>query len=114
MPIVGWQRVASDNACAFCEMLAARGAVYSEESADFEAHDGCTCTVEPVWRREADPPAIVDLREEIATVTGGLSGRAALAAWRAHRARQRTASTEPARDDERDEDDPTRPRRVNR
>ncbi len=44
----GWQRVASLNACTFCSMLADRGGVYTEESADFECHDGCNCSVEPV------------------------------------------------------------------
>lgn len=46
----GWERVASGNACAFCQMLAGRGAVYGEASADFESHDGCGCTAEPVYR----------------------------------------------------------------
>jgi hypothetical protein len=45
----GWARVASGNACAFCAMLAGRGGVYTESSADFEAHDGCGCAVEPVF-----------------------------------------------------------------
>lgn len=44
----GWARVASGDGCAFCLMLASRGPVYTEESADFEAHDHCTCGVEPV------------------------------------------------------------------
>jgi hypothetical protein len=47
---VGYERVTSGNACAFCSMLEGRGAVYSEESAGFEAHDGCGCTAEPVYR----------------------------------------------------------------
>lgn len=46
----GWTRVASGKACSFCSMLADRGAVYGAESANFEAHDGCTCTAEPVYR----------------------------------------------------------------
>lgn len=46
----GWERVTSGNACDFCEMLAGRGAVYKEEStADFETHDHCSCTAEPVF-----------------------------------------------------------------
>lgn len=45
----GWQRVTSGNTCAFCAMLASRGAVYSEDSADFESHDGCGCVAEPVY-----------------------------------------------------------------
>lgn len=46
----GWARVASGKACEFCSMLAGRGAVYGAESANFEAHDGCSCTAEPVYR----------------------------------------------------------------
>jgi hypothetical protein len=46
----GWQRVASATACEFCSMLAGRGAVYGEDTADFQAHDGCSCAAEPVYR----------------------------------------------------------------
>lgn len=45
----GWQRIVSGNACQFCQMLGDRGAVYGENSADFQAHDGCSCTAEPVY-----------------------------------------------------------------
>lgn len=45
----GWRRVASGNGCAFCQMLADRGGVYRDESAHFAAHDGCSCSAEPVW-----------------------------------------------------------------
>jgi hypothetical protein len=48
---VGWARVASANACAFCALLASRGPVYREETADFDAHDGCGCGIEPVYSR---------------------------------------------------------------
>lgn len=46
---VGWQRVGIGR-CDFCRMLLGRGAVYSEETADFQAHDHCTCSAEPVFR----------------------------------------------------------------
>ena len=42
----GWARVTSGKACDFCSMLAERGAVYGEASADFQAHDGCSCSAE--------------------------------------------------------------------
>lgn len=45
----GWARVTSGAACEFCSMLEGRGAVYSEGTVDFEAHDGCACTAEPVF-----------------------------------------------------------------
>lgn len=46
----GWQRVTSGKSCDFCSMLAGRGAVYGEDTADFEAHDGCSCSAEPVYQ----------------------------------------------------------------
>lgn len=45
----GWTRVISGKACEFCSMLEGRGAVYTEASADFQAHDGCTCGAEPAY-----------------------------------------------------------------
>ena len=39
----GWRRVASSNACRFCRMLAARGAVYSSKTVRFASHDWCGC-----------------------------------------------------------------------
>lgn len=47
----GYARIASANACAFCQMLAGRGAVYGKESGDFAAHDHCSCSLEPVYRK---------------------------------------------------------------
>lgn len=45
-----WARAASAGACAFCAMLATRGAAYtSEESASFSAHDWCNCEAVPVF-----------------------------------------------------------------
>jgi hypothetical protein len=44
----GWQRVTSGG-CDFCAMLAGRGAVYSEATADFASHDHCACSAEPVY-----------------------------------------------------------------
>jgi hypothetical protein len=46
----GWQRETDGNACGFCVMLASRGAVYSESSADFASHDHCGCTAVVAWR----------------------------------------------------------------
>lgn len=51
----GWVRVARPNACPFCLLLATRGVVEgstiyrSQQSADFQAHDNCHCTAEPVF-----------------------------------------------------------------
>lgn len=45
----GWQRVGDGSTCGFCAMLIGRGAVYSEEGADFAAHDHCGCQAAPAW-----------------------------------------------------------------
>lgn len=50
----GWQRV-SGGGCAFCDMLASRGTVYSEESADFASHDHCNCSAVPAFEAEPRP-----------------------------------------------------------
>jgi hypothetical protein len=46
---LGWARAASATACAFCALLASRGPVYREDTADFDAHDNCSCGIEPVF-----------------------------------------------------------------
>jgi hypothetical protein len=50
----GWQRESSGG-CPFCDMLASRGEVYSEESADFAAHDNCECVAVPAFVGEPKP-----------------------------------------------------------
>lgn len=61
---LGWARAASGNACAFCAMLASRGPVYDPASADFPAHDHCSCSVEPVYRDDnAWPPNSREYRD---------------------------------------------------
>jgi hypothetical protein len=49
----GWARVTSGKPCAFCAMLASRGAVYA---GDFKSHDGCHCTAELRYRNESALP----------------------------------------------------------
>lgn len=59
-----WARVTSPGACAFCRMLATRGAVYkSDKSASFIAHPTaggkgglCRCTIEAVFHPESYEP----------------------------------------------------------
>lgn len=46
----GWTRATGGDPCAFCAMLASRGPVYKEESADFLSHDHCQCYPEPAYR----------------------------------------------------------------
>lgn len=45
----GWQRVGVGS-CAFCAMLIGRGAVYSEDTADFASHDHCHCAATPAFK----------------------------------------------------------------
>lgn len=58
----GWARATSARCCAFCAMLASRGPVYlSRSSALYRKdgkrfHDNCACTVEPIFRPDADWP----------------------------------------------------------
>lgn len=52
----GWQRVGVGECTnGFCDMLIARGAVYSEATADFAAHDHCKCTAVPAFGGEPRP-----------------------------------------------------------
>lgn len=48
---LGWARLTDGKPCAFCAMLAARGAVYkTETTADFQAHDHCACQAIPLYK----------------------------------------------------------------
>lgn len=77
-----WQRVTSGEPCAFCAMLATRGAVFSVDTADFEAHDHCSCTAEVAYEGSQMPLTSQALRSQWDTVTAGLSGDDALNAFR--------------------------------
>jgi len=50
----GWQR-AGTGECAFCAMLIARGAVYTEATVTFGAHENCNCTALPAWGGQEIP-----------------------------------------------------------
>jgi hypothetical protein len=80
--LVGHRRVTSGDPCAFCAMLASRGAVYSKRTVDFQAHDSCRCTPEPLYQRESEPKSVVALRDQWEQATAGLSGVDALNAFR--------------------------------
>jgi hypothetical protein len=69
----GWQRVgAGECKTGFCDMLIGRGAVYSEASADFAAHDHCKCSAAPAFDGEPRPvkPYTVSPRRTIDPETG--------------------------------------------
>lgn len=44
----GWARAGAGE-CQFCQMLIARGAVYTEATADFASHDRCGCVAVPAF-----------------------------------------------------------------
>lgn len=50
----GWKRVTGARACGFCRMLADRGAVYSEDTVNFGAHDHCGCMAMPEFGTAGD------------------------------------------------------------
>ena len=85
---LGWARATSGDPCAFCAMLASRGPVYGADSGGFQAHDGCSCTAEPVYRSDASWPAGSDRWADLwQEATTGLSpseraGNGALNAFR--------------------------------
>lgn len=76
-----WQRVTSDDPCAFCAMLASRGPDFGE-GADFEAHDHCSCTAEPAYDGSRMSAIAESFREQWDRSTEGKSGDEALAAFR--------------------------------
>jgi hypothetical protein len=51
----GWARVTDGDPCAFCALLASRGPVYKDITVDFQAHDECGCSAEPVYGRSEWP-----------------------------------------------------------
>lgn len=81
---VGWMRVTAANPCAFCALLASRGAAYkSAASAGFKAHGHCRCTAQAVFsKQDAEALANSPLRQQWDQVTRGLSGKDAISAWR--------------------------------
>lgn len=81
---LGWSRVTSGAPCAFCAMLAGRGPDYrSEDSAGFAAHDGCSCSAEPVYSADQEWPAGAgQYRQLWDDSTAGLSGNEAINAFR--------------------------------
>ena len=57
---IGWSRVTRPGACKFCTMLADKGAVYTEATADFAAHGNCHCATRPEFENgEHGPEASV-------------------------------------------------------
>jgi hypothetical protein len=65
---LGWERVTSGDPCAFCRMLAGRGAVYkSQGAADFQPHETCGCVPEPIYRDGATSEQNAEYAREFTT-----------------------------------------------
>jgi hypothetical protein len=105
--VVGYIRLSrTGTPCGWCAMLISRGAVYkSERSATYaegdQYHDNCHCYAEPVYSREQyTNSSLYALNRQYSElwpkVTKGLSGKAALSAWRRF-IRQQQASAQAAR-----------------
>lgn len=105
--VVGYIRLSrTGTPCGWCAMLISRGPVYkSNRSAEYadgdRYHDNCHCYAEPVYSREQYAGSTLyalnrRYQELWPQVTKGLSGKAALAAWRRF-IRQQQASTQAAR-----------------
>lgn len=70
----GWVRMAEDEACDFCVLIAERDVLYTDGTAQFATHEHCHCAAEPAFRgepapkyetpdRETDPGLRSDARE---------------------------------------------------
>lgn len=81
---VGYARVVDADPCPFCAMLASRGAVYRSDAFEdsnalfsgdskFKVHDGCECTLEPVYGRSvtALPAGSAELARQWAEIASG-------------------------------------------
>ncbi|MGE0133753.1 MAG: hypothetical protein AB7L91_06330 [Dehalococcoidia bacterium] len=79
---IGWARVTDGSPCAFCAMLAGRGGVYSKRTVDFEAHDHCSCTSEPVYRDGALPGRGAEFAQLWRDSTSGVESGQLLNAFR--------------------------------
>lgn len=53
---VGYQRIARAASCGFCKALAARGAVFKQNTAYFAAHDSCQCTASAAFVGQENGP----------------------------------------------------------
>jgi hypothetical protein len=82
--LVGYRRVSlSGSPCSFCAMLISRGATYSKESAEFQAHKpNCRCSAVPLYGHEAEPADVLAARALWESSTAGKSGKAAMKAFR--------------------------------
>lgn len=106
--VIGYIRLSrTGTPCGWCAMLISRGPVYrSSRSAEYgdgdKYHDNCHCYAEPVFSREqfnSSPLYALNRRyqELWPQVTKGLSGDAALTAWRRFIRTEQKAAAQEAR-----------------
>lgn len=94
---LGWVRISrTGTPCGWCAMLMSRGPVYKSESSASRRysdgdlyHDNCKCVTIPVYMIGVyEHDELFELNRQYAVewprVTAGLSGKAAVAAWRRH------------------------------
>lgn len=111
---VGYVRLSrTGTPCGWCAMLISRGPVYrSEKSATYKGgaaeyedgdkyHDNCNCYAMPIFSREQyNDSSLFDLNREYQEawprVTRGLSGKAAVSAWRRYIKSTRNTEAEEA------------------
>ncbi|MEU9126590.1 hypothetical protein AB0D08_00480 [Kitasatospora sp. NPDC048540] len=105
---IGYVRLSrTGTPCGWCAMLISRGAVYrSEKSAIYadgdKYHDNCHCYAMPIFsRQQFEGSALFELNrlysEDWPRVTRGLSGKAAVSAWRRYIRDQQKAAAQEAR-----------------
>lgn len=96
--IIAWRRVPDEDPCAFCAMLASRGAVYKSRALALEVgradrirgprrpgqayHDNDQCVAEPLYAGEEEPEWVDELYQQWLEVTGDHYGAAKVDAWR--------------------------------
>lgn len=78
----GWARIPEPGCCAFCALLATRGAVYRESTVGFHTHPSCRCHVEPVFTAYEPSAEVRRLQQVYRESTASLSGNKARLAFR--------------------------------
>ncbi len=79
----GWARITEPAPCAFCALLAIRGAVYrSDKAASFQAHDHCRCHAEPLFGPYEPLPQIQQWQQLYKDSTTGGNAAKTRRQWR--------------------------------
>ena len=74
---LSWARIPSGGkTCAFCLMMASRGAVYGTENDAKKSHGNCNCVISPIrsdddWPEGHDPDELYDIYQRAAHASNG-------------------------------------------